>query len=44
MITTGKDAVKLSPYLERLGTVYAAGLELRFADAGPLEAALEKLL
>jgi tetraacyldisaccharide 4'-kinase len=44
MITTGKDAVKLSPYLERLGTVYAAGLELCFADPLPLESALEKLL
>jgi tetraacyldisaccharide 4'-kinase len=44
LITTEKDAVKLTSYRERLGTVYAAGLELRFADAGPLEAALEKLL
>jgi tetraacyldisaccharide 4'-kinase len=44
MITTGKDAVKLSPYLERLGTVYAAGLELCFTDPRPLESALEKLL
>jgi tetraacyldisaccharide 4'-kinase len=44
MITTGKDAVKLSPYLERLGTVYAAALELCFADPRPLEAVLEKLL
>jgi len=44
LITTEKDAVKLKAYRERLGMVYAAGLELRFADAGPLEAALEKLL
>jgi tetraacyldisaccharide 4'-kinase len=44
LITTEKDAVKLESYRERLGTVYAAGLELRFVDAGPLEAALEKLL
>jgi tetraacyldisaccharide 4'-kinase len=44
LITTGKDAVKLSPYLERLGTVYSAGLELHFVDAGPLQTALEKLL
>lgn len=44
MITTGKDAVKLSPYPERLGTVYVAGLELWFADPRPLETALEKLL
>ncbi len=44
LITTEKDAVKLATYRERLGTVYAAGLELRFADAGPLTSALEKLL
>ncbi len=44
LITTGKDAVKLAPYRERLGNVYAAGLELEFADPGPLHAALEKLL
>jgi len=44
MITTGKDAVKLVSFAERLGRVYAAGLELRFADAGPLTAALGKLL
>jgi tetraacyldisaccharide 4'-kinase len=44
LITTGKDAVKLGPYLERLGMVYAAVLEIDFADEGPLTAALEKLL
>ncbi len=44
LITTGKDAVKLAQYRERLGNVYAAGLELEFADPGPLHAALEKLL
>jgi tetraacyldisaccharide 4'-kinase len=44
LITTEKDAVKLASNREKLGTVYAAGLELRFADAGPLMAALEKLL
>jgi tetraacyldisaccharide 4'-kinase len=44
MITTEKDAVKLKPFRERLGMVYAAGLELNFVDAGPLESALEKLL
>ena len=44
LITTGKDAVKLALYGKRLGTVYAAGLELSFADARPLTAALEKLL
>jgi tetraacyldisaccharide 4'-kinase len=43
LVTTEKDAVKLSPFLQHLGTVYSAKLELVFADAGPLEAALEKL-
>ena len=37
LITTEKDAVKLESYRESLGMVYAAGLELRFADAGPLD-------
>jgi tetraacyldisaccharide 4'-kinase len=44
LLTTGKDAVKLVPYLARLGIVYAAGLEMRFADPRPLTVALEKLL
>jgi tetraacyldisaccharide 4'-kinase len=44
LITTEKDAVKLMPFLERLGTVYAAALEISFADSRPLEAALEKVL
>jgi len=44
LITTGKDAVKLIPHLDRLGTVYTAALEMRFTDSRPLEAALEKLL
>jgi len=44
LITTGKDAVKIVAYRERLGTIFAAGLELCFADAGPLTAALENLL
>lgn len=44
LITTEKDAVKLGSYLEQLGVVYSARLELHFVDAGPLEAALEKLL
>lgn len=44
LITTEKDAVKLEPYRDKLGNVFAAGLELRFEDSGPLEAALEKLL
>lgn len=44
LITTQKDAVKLMPHLDKLGQVYAATLELEFADTAPLTAALEKLL
>jgi tetraacyldisaccharide 4'-kinase len=44
LITTEKDAVKLAPYLDRLGPVYAAVLEVRFLDKGVLEGCLEKLL
>ena len=44
LITTAKDAVKLAPYLERLGTVFAAELEIEFADPRPLENELKKLL
>lgn len=44
LITTAKDAVKLASSRERLGTIYAAGLELHFADGRPLTVALEKLL
>lgn len=44
LITTGKDAVKLGAYRERMGPIYVAGLELCFADAGPLAAALDNLL
>jgi tetraacyldisaccharide 4'-kinase len=44
LITTEKDAVKLKPHRNRLGMVYAAGLELRFVDSSLLETALEKLL
>lgn len=44
LITTGKDAAKLAPHLDRLGRVYVADLEMRLLDPGPLEAALEKLL
>jgi tetraacyldisaccharide 4'-kinase len=44
LITTEKDAVKLVSSGERLGRVYAAGLEMRLADARPLTSALEKLL
>ncbi len=44
LITTEKDAVKLAPYSERLGKVFAARLEIRIADSRLLETALEKLL
>ena len=44
LITTGKDAVKLAPYLDRVGPVYAAVLEVKFLDSGVLEGRLEKLL
>lgn len=44
LITTGKDAVKLAACLERIGTVYAAELELEFVDPLPLELALGNLL
>ena len=44
LITTEKDAVKLFPYLARLGAVYTAPLEVRFVDNGVVEARLEKLL
>ena len=44
LITTEKDAVKLSPYLDKLGPVYAAVLEVRFRDEGMVAARLEKLL
>ena len=44
LITTEKDAVKLKPHLEKLGNVFAAGLELRFEDSRLLENTLEKLL
>jgi tetraacyldisaccharide 4'-kinase len=43
LITTGKDAVKLLPYRERLGGVYVAGLELSIPDVKVLEECLEKL-
>ncbi|AJE03715.1 tetraacyldisaccharide 4'-kinase [Geobacter pickeringii] len=43
-ITTEKDAVKIDRYLPRLGETYAACLELRLEDAGPLEMALNKIL
>lgn len=44
LITTGKDAVKLGSALGRLTTVYAAVLEMRVADPGPLEAAIDIVL
>lgn len=43
-VTTGKDAVKLTPFLSRLGRTYAATLELDIFDPAPLEAALDKVL
>ena len=44
LITTEKDAVKLRPHLDMLGSVYSARLKLIFSDARPLETELEKLL
>ena len=44
LITTGKDAVKLSQHKDRLGPCVVASLRMTFADAQPLEHALEKLL
>jgi tetraacyldisaccharide 4'-kinase len=44
LITTAKDGVKLGPYLQRLGIVHAAVLDMRLSDAGPLTRAVEKVL
>lgn len=44
LITTEKDAVKLSPYLNELGDVYAAVLEMEIQDMKELADAVEKLL
>jgi len=44
LITTEKDAVKLAPFAERLGRVYAARLDFRVLDEEPLTVALEKVL
>lgn len=44
LITTGKDAVKLAQFKDRLGPCVVASLRMCFADARPLEQALEKLL
>ena len=44
LITTGKDAVKLAPFLDRLGTVYGTVLEMRLTDPTALDAAIDKVL
>lgn len=44
LLTTEKDAVKLAPWMERLGTVYSVPLEIRFQDDRPLMERLEKFL
>lgn len=44
LVTTGKDAVKLSRQIPRLGRVYATVLEMRLFDPAPLEGALDKIL
>lgn len=44
LITTEKDAVKLAPWLEKLGELHAALLDIRLDDSTPLERALEKVL
>lgn len=44
LVTTEKDGVKLLPYAERLGTCYAAVLELACEDRTALDDALENLL
>lgn len=43
LITTEKDAVKLHPYLSRLGTVRVAPLELRILDTSVVEEMLANL-
>jgi tetraacyldisaccharide 4'-kinase len=44
LVTTEKDAVKLTPFAEKIGTCYVALLELSCRDRAPLDAALEGLL
>lgn len=44
LITTEKDAVKLSPYLHELGRAYAAVLEVNIQDMQKLVDIVEKLL
>jgi tetraacyldisaccharide 4'-kinase len=41
LVTTAKDAVKLEPYLDRLGPVQVAGLDLELWDRTVLEQALQ---
>jgi tetraacyldisaccharide 4'-kinase len=43
MVTTAKDAVKLSPFLTQLGTVWVAVLEIDLDDSAELTAALDSL-
>jgi len=42
LVTTEKDAVKLAPFVTRLGPCYVALLELAWQDSRALDAALEK--
>lgn len=44
LITTGKDGVKLSPYLAHLRPVHATVLEMSLFDSAPLETSLDKVL
>lgn len=44
MVTTEKDAVKLAPFMDQLGTVYVAQLDLELLDAPLLQEMLDRLL
>jgi tetraacyldisaccharide 4'-kinase len=44
LVTTGKDAVKLALYRERLAPCFVVSLRMTFADTGALEREIEKLL
>ncbi len=44
LITTEKDSVKLKPGLQKLGRIYAAGLDVRIPDVEFLTEMLEKFL
>lgn len=44
LLTTAKDAVKLTPYGGILGNCFVAKLELTLHDSAPLRAALDKIL